>query len=125
MTCQCSLNKLTHMKGLGAYIRDLRESQDVSLRELAKRLDCSAAFLSDIELGKRHPAEDTLKSIAKELGTTVDDLVAHDVRPPIDEIKRITDEDPKFALAFRTVIDKRISADELLQLLNKPKPPKK
>jgi hypothetical protein len=40
-----------------------------------------------------------------------------DVRAPIDEIKRITQEDPTFALAFRTVIDKKISADELLEFV--------
>jgi len=107
------------VKGLGAYIRGLRETQDISLRELAKRLDCSAAFLSDIELGKRHPAEDTLKSIAKQLGTTIEALMKHDVRPPIDDIKRITDEDPRFALAFRTVIDRKISAEQLITLLTK------
>ena len=43
----------------------------------------------------------------------------HDVRPPIDDIKRITDEDPRFALAFRTVIDKKISAEQLIALLTK------
>ncbi len=32
-----------------------------------------------------------------------------DVRAPIDDIKRITLDDPTFALAFRSVIDKKIS----------------
>jgi len=40
-----------------------------------------------------------------------------DVRPPIDEIKRLAQDDPTFALAFRTVIDKNISANELLEFI--------
>jgi transcriptional regulator with XRE-family HTH domain len=107
------------MGGLGAYIRELRDKKDMSLREFAKRLACSAAFISDIELGRRHPSEKVLTDIARELGVKVDDLRARDTRAPIDEIKRITERDPKFALAFRTMIDKRLSADELLALFAK------
>jgi len=104
------------MEGLGAFIRRLRDEKDISLREFAKQLECSAAFVSDVELGRRHPSEEVLINIARLLGTTVEELRAHDTRPPIEEIKRITESDPKFALAFRTVIDKKISADELLEL---------
>jgi transcriptional regulator with XRE-family HTH domain len=107
------------MKGLGAHIRDLRERRDISLRELARQLECSAAFLSDIELGKRHPGEETLLELAKHLGTTSDELLKHDVRAPLDEIKRITESNPKYALAFRTMIDKNISADRLMEMMNK------
>jgi transcriptional regulator with XRE-family HTH domain len=95
--------------------------KDLSLREFAKRLKLSAAFVSDVELGRRHPSDDVLPDIARLLGTTVEDLREHDIRPPIDEIKRVTEDDPKFALAFRTVLDKKISADELIELLNNKK----
>jgi hypothetical protein len=44
-----------------------------------------------------------------------------DVRPPIEDIKRLTQNDPRFALAFRTMIDKKVSADELLDLANQKK----
>jgi transcriptional regulator with XRE-family HTH domain len=105
------------MKGLGARIRELREERDISLRELARKMECSAPFLSDIEHGRRHPSEDTLATLARELGTTPDELLKHDVRAPIDDIKRITEDNPRYALAFRTVIDKNISADRLIELL--------
>jgi transcriptional regulator with XRE-family HTH domain len=108
------------MEDLGTFIRRLRDDMDISLRELAKRLDCSAAFLSDVELGRRHPSEKVLAEIARQLKTTVEDLRAHDVRAPIEEIKRLTKSDPNFALAFRTVIDKKISAEDLLEFVNTP-----
>jgi len=91
----------------------------MSLRELAKKLDCSPAFISDIELGRRHPSEKVLSEIAKFLKVKVEDLRQMDVRPPIDEIKRVTLDDPTFALAFRTVIDKNISANELLEFIKR------
>jgi transcriptional regulator with XRE-family HTH domain len=105
------------MEGIGPYIRKRRDELDLSLRELAKRLDCSPAFISDIELGRRHPSDKVLIEIAKILKVKAEDLRKMDVRAPIDEIKRITQDDPAFALAFRTVIDKNIKADELLAWL--------
>jgi transcriptional regulator with XRE-family HTH domain len=107
------------MEGLGAYIRQLRDERDLSLREFAKKLDVSAPFVSDIELGRRHPSEEVLAKIAQVLGVKVEDLRAHDTRPPIDEIKRMTQSDPKFALAFRRMIDKNITAEDLLDLAKK------
>lgn len=100
---------------LGQYIRELRDQRDLSLREFAKKLGCSAPFLSDIELGRRFPSESMLQEIAKLLKVSADELKAHDVRAPIEEIKRITANDPRYALAFRTVIDHGVSAEKLLE----------
>jgi len=100
-------------------MRRRRDELDISLRELAKRLNCSPAFISDIELGRRYPSEKVLADIAHVLKVKVEELRALDVRAPIEDIKRITHNDPTFALAFRTVIDKKITADELLELLKK------
>lgn len=113
------------MEGRGPFIRRRRDELDLSLRELAKRLDCSPAFISDIELGRRHPSDKVLIEIARILKVKVEDLRGMDVRAPIDDIKRITLDDPNFALAFRTVIDKKISADELLEFVKKKEEEKK
>src|SRR5579864_8734969 len=113
------------MEGLGPYMRRRRDELDISLRELAKRLDCSPAFISDIELGRRHPSDKVLIEIAKILKVKVEELRKMDVRAPIDEIKRVTQNDPTFALAFRTVLDKNISANELLEFVRKKEDEKK
>jgi transcriptional regulator with XRE-family HTH domain len=104
------------MEGLGPFMRRRRDELDISLREFAKRLDCSAAFVSDIELGRRYPSEKVLAEIARVLKVKLEQLQAMDLRPPIEDIKRLTQNDPRFALAFRTMIDKKVSADELLEL---------
>ena len=109
------------MEALGAYMRRRRDELDLSLREFAKRLDCSAAFISDIELGRRNPSEKVLAEIARVLGSQLEDLQAMDIRAPIEDIKRLTQSDPRFALAFRTMIDKKVSAEELLDLANQKK----
>jgi transcriptional regulator with XRE-family HTH domain len=113
------------MEGIGPFIRRRRDDLDLSLRELAKRLDCSPAFISDIELGRRHPSDKVLVEIARILRVKVEELREMDVRAPIDEIKRITQDDPTFALAFRTVIDKKISANDLLEFVKKKEDDKK
>lgn len=109
------------MEALGPFMRKRRDELDLSLREFAKRLDCSAAFISDIELGRRHPSEKVLAEIARVLDVKLDKLQAMDVRAPIEDIKRLTQDDPRFALAFRTMIDKKVSAEELLNLANQKK----
>jgi len=60
------------MEGLGPYMRRRRDELDLSLREFARRLDCSAAFISDIELVRRHPSEKVLAEIARVLKVAED-----------------------------------------------------
>jgi transcriptional regulator with XRE-family HTH domain len=113
------------MEGIGPYIRKRRDELDLSLREFAKKLDCSPAFISDIELGRRHPSDKVLMEMARILKVKAEDLRDMDVRAPIDDIKRITQDDPTFALAFRTVIDKKISASDLLEFVQSKEDEKK
>jgi transcriptional regulator with XRE-family HTH domain len=110
---------------LGQQIRELREKRDLSLRELAKKLGCSAAFLSDIELGRRYPSEGNLKDLARILTVPFNELKAHDTRAPIEELKRLAASDPLYAVAFRTMIDRKLSGEELLKLAEGKRLPKK
>lgn len=101
---------------LGQRLRELRDQQDISLREFARKLHCSAPYWSDVELGRRYASEDTLKEAARILKTSFLDLKALDTRPPLEEVKRATAEDPRYAIALRRVIDSKLSADDLLRL---------
>jgi len=101
---------------LGQKIRELRDKKDLSLRELAKKLDVSAAFVSDIELGRRFPSEKVLSAMAAILGTTLEDLRTHDTRIPVEDMKRLVTSDPRYGIAFRRVIDKKVSPEKLLEL---------
>ena len=107
------------MKPLGEYIREMRERHDLSVRELAKKAKVSAPFLSDIELGRRHPSEEVLRTLAAALGTSIEDLRKHDARPPVQELKRIAANNPAMGFALRQVVDKGVSSDELLDFLKR------
>ena len=117
----CTHSKLTMtMKTLGQKIRELREAKDLSLRELAKKLGgLSAAFLSDIELGRRYPSNEVLAKIATELGVPLDELQKYDTRPPVEDLKRKAESDPTFGFALRKMMEKDISAEELMKLIEK------
>jgi transcriptional regulator with XRE-family HTH domain len=107
------------MVTLGQRIRDLRDKADLSLRECATKLDISPAFLSDIELGRRHPSDRVFASIARLLGTTTEDLRRYDTRPPVNELRRRAAEDPVFGLALRSLANGKVSAKEILDLQKK------
>lgn len=112
--------KLTFEMGstFGDKVRELREKADLSLRALARKLDVSAPFLSDVELGRRYPSEPVMQKIAEEFGVRVEELKKYDSRPPIDELRRLAEDNPEFGFAFRTMFDEhkrgKISEEELL-----------
>jgi transcriptional regulator with XRE-family HTH domain len=91
-------------QSLGETIRTLREKADISLRELAKRVDVSAPFMSDVELGRRYPGEPVLEQIAKHLKIDVEELKKHDPRESVADFKRLLETSPALGLAFRTAV---------------------
>jgi transcriptional regulator with XRE-family HTH domain len=112
-------------KTLGQRIRELRDERDFSLREFAEKLGgVSAAHISDIELGRRYPSDDLLKKIAKKLETTVEDLRSYDSRAPLEHLKRMSESDPTFGFALRKLLDKNVTAEDILKLAEK-KPDRK
>ena len=105
------------MKTLGERIRELREERDISLRELASKIDVSAAFMSDVELGRRHPSDKHMAAVAEALGTSLEDLQQFDTRPPLREFRRATLSNPEYGFAFRQVLEKEISSTDLLEFI--------
>ena len=118
LTVLCTLCKLTAWKPLDHTCVGGETNLIFRFGNSRNGLIAHAAFISDIELGRRNPSEKVLADIARVLGAKLEDLQAMDVRAPIEEIKRLTQNDPRYALAFRTMIDKKVSAEELLQLAN-------
>ena len=105
------------MKTLGERIREIRQERDLSLRELATRIGVSAAFMSDVELGRRNPSDKHLEEVARVLETSLDDLQKYDTRPPLREFQRATLADPGYGVAFRQMLDRNISSRELLDFI--------
>lgn len=100
---------------LGEYIRSVRDKKDMSLRELAEKVECSAPFLYDIELGRRHPSDELFGRIARHLSVTKDELKKYDTRPPTKSLRSLSQSDPQYALAFRKMIDSGMTPDDMMK----------
>jgi transcriptional regulator with XRE-family HTH domain len=61
--------------GLGPRLREARVSRELSVRELARRVGCSASLISQIERGISVPSVGVLYSLATELGSSLDYLL--------------------------------------------------
>jgi len=85
MTCAVTLSRfpgqsvqcrLTLVVGdMGPRLRLAREQRGLSVRELARRIGCSASLISQIERGVSAPSVGVLYSLATELGSSLDYLV--------------------------------------------------
>jgi transcriptional regulator with XRE-family HTH domain len=108
---------------MGQRLREMRESAGLSLREVAKSAKISAPFLSDVELGRRFPANETLALIARTLRASADDLKKHDHRSALADLKRIAEGSPSLGAAVRGLIDQvqsgNLTAEELAEKLRR------
>ena len=69
---------------LGVLIRSTRTAQDISLRELARRIGKSPAFVTELECDPEvpHVSEETLRKVAGVLGLDADRLFVLAQRTP-------------------------------------------
>lgn len=108
---------------LGKKLRELRERAGLSLRELAKAAKVSAPFLSDVELGRRFPTNETLALIAQKLGASADDLKKHDHRSALADLKRLAETSSSLGAAVRALVEEvqsgNLTADELAAKLRR------
>lgn len=60
---------------LGAVIRDKRESQGKSIRQLSSEIPISLGYLSEVERGVKEVSSDMLESICSSLNLSIPDLL--------------------------------------------------
>ena len=58
-----------------------------------------------------------LESIATVLDSELTTMRQLDTRAPIDELKRMSEVNPTFGVAFRTLTERKVQADDLLAWL--------
>jgi transcriptional regulator with XRE-family HTH domain len=95
------------VSSLGDYIREQRESAQVSLRQLAKTAGVSNPYLSQIERGMKKPSAEILAQIAKGLRISAETLYVHagilDEREPSDVVAAIL-ADPAIGERHRRIL---------------------
>lgn len=85
---------------IGDNIKRLRNSKNITQKELAERLGTSQQNLAQYENGKRNPKIETLQKIATALDVTVEELLIIDANGipslnmmdvPVDEMRSLLD----------------------------------
>jgi transcriptional regulator with XRE-family HTH domain len=112
-------------QSLGEKIKEARLKLGLSLREIARRTKITAPFLSDIELGRRFPSNEVLQDLSKELGVPSEELARLDARSPLSELKRMAQDNPSWAMAFRKVAEQgkegKLTPEEMIKRLTRKK----
>ena len=72
---------------LGSRLKEIRVKTGLSLREIARQLNVSPSFVSQIENGKSQPSVSTLYAMAKLLSVPVDVLFQSSGEPIVESKK--------------------------------------
>ena len=67
---------------VGGRLREERERQGISLRELARRVGVSPSLVSQIELDRVNPSVSTLYALVTELGMTMSEVFSDGAQEP-------------------------------------------
>src|SRR5215471_2182496 len=93
---------MTHSTDFGDLLRTARKTQGIGLRELARKIQISPAYLSKIEKGQfPPPAEDKLVAMAKQLNLDPDAVLARAGRVPTDVLQTIKQQPVAMARLIR------------------------
>lgn len=107
-------------KGLGEFLNKQRIQKDLTLRELARRVEIGPSYLSDIENDRRVPAEDVLKRFAVELEIDVEDIMARAARLG-ETAERYLETHPYAVRLVRKIAACDLSEEQLKKLCNQVK----
>ncbi|MDQ1333954.1 MAG: HTH-type transcriptional regulator, competence development regulator [Thermodesulfobacteriota bacterium] len=103
-------------KGFGDILRDLRLDLGVGLRELARLINTSPGYLSDVENGRAAPpSEDVIVRLARALKVDKQRLLmaARKVDP---ELSEYVAQQPEVADFLRTAKDRGYEEDDWVRL---------
>lgn len=73
---------LDSLADIGTHLRNARLARGLSLREMARRIEVSPSFVSQVELGKAKPSLGTLYGFLSELDLSLDELMPGTASPP-------------------------------------------
>jgi transcriptional regulator with XRE-family HTH domain len=103
---------------LGEQIRRARVAESLGLRELARRVDKSPSYVSDIEYDRRVPSEETLVALCEVLHLDFDALLSVAGRLG-DDADRYLREEPAAGMLLRRAQESKLTNDELRQLIDR------
>ncbi len=75
----------------GLKLKQLRQSRNLSLSELASRSSLSVSYLNEIESGKKYPKADKILALAESLGVSYDKIVSSKLNKSLAPIGELLD----------------------------------
>jgi transcriptional regulator with XRE-family HTH domain/mannose-6-phosphate isomerase-like protein (cupin superfamily) len=75
---------------IGRRLREARMARGISLREMARRINVSPSFVSQMERGKANPSVGTLYAFVNELGASLDELTSEPADPGQVDANQVT-----------------------------------
>ncbi len=105
---------------LGHYIRTARVERGLGLRQLARDLEVTPSYLSDIENERRVPSQEVLQAIAQRLSLDFDELLALAGRvgsEAEDYLRGLRS--PAAVRLFRRIAEHRLDERDLVELLKR------
>lgn len=102
----------------GAFLREMRKNKGLSLFKVAKHINISGNYLSEIERGKKNPSDLVLEALAEYYELDIQEVFERYDRvhtASYEEMKK----HPELLKVIRTIsTDKRINNEELDTLAN-------
>lgn len=103
------------MKALGNYLRKVRESRGLTLRDAAAKVDVEPSYLSKIECDKVPASEKVLRGLAKAFDHDEDVLILMSGRVPEKILRTIEKRPQVFAEVLRQL--KTLPDDAILRIV--------
>ena len=105
------------IKTLGDRIRESRVQKEKSLRQLAKDLDVTPSYLSDIENNRRVPAEAVLLKISRVLEINFNELMSLAGRFG-EKAEKYVRKQPMAVQLFRRIAEENLDEEKLKHLID-------
>lgn len=100
----------------GTRVRDRRTELNMTLRELARRIDKAPSYVNDIEYDRRVPSEPVVRRICEVLSLDVDVMLAAAGRVG-EGAEQYMRSQPTAGVLFRRVSEAGLGEQDLRQLL--------
>lgn len=85
-------------------LRHRRKELGLSVRELAARCGMLPSYIYDVEAGNRDADDVHLNDLLDALGLSYADIAQHDCRPPMREIRTLSQANRRIGVALREII---------------------
>lgn len=109
----------------GRFVKDKRQSLNITLRTLAELLEIAPSYMSDIEKGKRNaPTQEILEKMATVLELNNDDknklfdLAAESKNEVAQDLTQYVTENKNVRVALRRAKELNLGEDEWLKIIN-------